>query len=145
MPLQPTEELLNTLLLLLILREVRLIRKSLTRAESATLTFINSKGEKMPATIAVGKQAQATFTEWDGPNGTGNKVPPTGAVAFESDNPAVATVDPSTGVCTGVSGGIANISGLDQGNNLSASDVLTVQAAPPPPTAQSATLTLQAI
>ena len=123
--------------------DVRVIKHFLLRAKSATLTF---KGDiTMPATIQIGKQAQAAFTEFDGPNGTGNPVKPVGNVIFESDNTAVATVDPSTGVATGVSGGTANISGLDQGNNLSASDVLTVQAAPPPPTAQSATLTLQAL
>ena len=103
--------------------------------KSATLSF----GEKgMPATIQVGKQAQSNFKEWSGPNGTGTELPPVGPVSFSSDNPAVATVDPTSGVATGVAPGTANISGTDGGNNLTASDVLTVSA----PVAQSATLTL---
>ena len=95
----------------------------------------------MPVTIEVGKQAQANFKEWSGPNGTGTELPPVGAVSFASDNTAVATVDPASGLATGVAPGTANISGTDAGNSLSASDVLTVSA----PVAQSATLTLTAV
>ena len=97
----------------------------------------------MPATIQVGQTATATYLEWSGPGGTGVQVPPTGASTYSSDTPAVATVDPNTGICTGVSAGTANISGVDSGTSLSASDVLTVVAAPPP-VAVSATLTLVA-
>jgi Bacterial Ig-like domain (group 2) len=110
------------------------------RIQSATLTF---GGTDMPATIQVGNTATATYLEWSGPNGTGSQVPPVGAVTYASDTPGVATVDPNTGICTGVSAGTANISGVDAGTGLTASDVLTVQAAPPP-TPQSATLTLVA-
>lgn len=94
----------------------------------------------MPATILVGATASSSFKEWTGPNGTGTQVPNAGSVLYASDNPAVATVDPATGVATGVSAGTANISGTDSVNNLSASDVLTVQNPP----AVSATETLTA-
>jgi uncharacterized protein YjdB len=97
----------------------------------------------MPATIIVGGNgALASFQEWSGPSGTGSQVPPVGPVTFASDNPAVATVDESGNVAA-VAPGTANISALDAGNGLTASDVVTVSAAPPPP-AQSATLVLTA-
>lgn len=96
----------------------------------------------MPATIHInGKGAQATFTEFDGPNGTGDKVAPIGPVVFASDNTAIAAVDPASGLVTAVAVGSCNISGTDQGNNLTASDSLTVAPAP----AVSATLTLSAL
>ena len=91
----------------------------------------------MPASIVVGKTATAVFTEFDG---GGNKVPPVGAVTFTSDNAAVATVDPASGIATGVSVGTANISAIDAGNNLTASDALTVTA----DVATTATLVLTA-
>lgn len=93
----------------------------------------------MPLTIKVGGKATATLKEWDGPNGTGNEVPPIGPVSYMSDNPSVATVDAATGSITGVAPGTANLTGTDGGNSLSASDVLTVEAV-----AQSATLSLAA-
>ena len=95
----------------------------------------------MPKTIAPGGTATSLFQEWTGPSGTGTVVPNAGAIAFSSDNPAVATVDPASGAVTGVADGTANIHGTDPVNNLTASDVLTV--ATPPPVAVSATLTLQ--
>jgi hypothetical protein len=110
----------------------------LLRPQSATLRFT---GGTMPATILVGATANSLFQEWTGPSGTGTVVPNAGAPAFTSDNPAVATVDPASGVATGVSAGTANITGVDPANNLTASDVLTVNTVAPPP-AQSATLTL---
>jgi hypothetical protein len=120
----------------------------LKQPESATLrltadipSLVGAKS--MPATVLVGGTANSLFQEWTGPNGTGTVVPNAGPVTFSSDNPAVATVDPSSGVATGVSAGTANISGVDSANSLSASDVLTVTAPPPPP-AVSATLTLTA-
>lgn len=97
----------------------------------------------MPATILVGATATATFLEWSGAGGTGVQVAPVGAVTYASDTVAVATVDPNTGIATGVSAGTANISGVDAGNSLTASDVLTVTAAPPP-VAVSATMILVA-
>lgn len=85
----------------------------------------------MPATIVVGGAgAKFTFTEFDGPNGTGNVVAPLQEVQYSSDNVAVATVD-GAGNVTAVSAGTANITGLDGGNGLTASDVLTVTAVVP--------------
>ena len=92
----------------------------------------------MPKTIPIGGTASSLFQEWSGANGTGQVVPDAGTIAFSSDNPAVATVDPSSGVVTGIGPGTANISGKDAGDNLVGSDVITVT---PPPV--SATLTLQ--
>jgi hypothetical protein len=140
------EEMFQSRLLELQTEILEEIRNALRKKEaaSATLTFKNSTGgTSMSALINVGGTATATFLEWSGPNGTGSQVPPVGAVTYASDNPAVATVNPNTGIATGVSAGTANISGADAGNSLTASDVLTVQAAPPPP-AVSATLTLVA-
>lgn len=92
----------------------------------------------MPLTVHLNdKPGIASYQEFDGPGGTGNKVPPTGAVAYASDAPAVATVDPATGQLAYLSAGVATISGSD-GGNLPASDVLTVVAS----VAVSATLTL---
>ena len=108
---------------------------------SATLTIQPIGDGDMPATIMVGGNgAQATFTEWTGPNGTGSAVAPVGTVQFTSDNTAIATVD-SSGKVTAVAPGSATITGTDSGNNLSASDVLTVTGA----SAVSATLTLAAL
>jgi Bacterial Ig-like domain (group 2) len=107
-------------------------------ARSATLTF---KGIKtMPATILVGGTANSLFQEWTGPSGTGTVVPNAGTIAYSSSNTAVATVDPASGVATGVSAGTASITGVDSVNSLTASDTLTVNN----PAAQSATLTLTA-
>lgn len=113
-------------------------------AQSAHLTFVNAKGETlMPATIVVGGNgARALFEEFSGPSGTGVVVPPIGPVVYASDAPSVATVDASGNVVA-VAAGTANISALDQGNGLTASDALTVTAAPPPKAA-SATLSLTA-
>lgn len=114
------------------------------KAVSSKLTF--GGGNMASASILVGQTIQAIYTEFDGPNGSGNVVPPTGAVAFSSDNPAVATVDPASGMCTGVSAGSANISANDAGlaaPGLPASGVLNVAAAPPP-VAVSSTLTFGA-
>jgi hypothetical protein len=101
----------------------------------------HSGDQGMPATILVGKTAQAIFQEFSGPNGTGDKLPPAGAVTFSSSNPSVASVDPSSGLITGMSaaGGsaTATISGTDAANGLTASDLLTVTE-----TAQSAVLTI---
>lgn len=94
----------------------------------------------MPATIRVGGNgAKAVFTEFDGPSGTGNPVPPVGAITFASDNATVATVD-ANGNVAAVAAGTANISGTDGGNNLTASAVITVTA----DIALSATLVLTA-
>ena len=117
---------------------VEIIRTLLLHpATHATLHFTSGGITLMPASIVVGKTATAVFTEFDG---GGNKVPPVGAVTFTSDNAAVATVDPASGIATGVSVGTANISAIDAGNNLTASDALTVTA----DVATTATLVLTA-
>ena len=91
----------------------------------------------MSATLAVGKTATAVWQEFSGPSGTGDKLPPAGAVTFTSSDPSVATVDPSSGLVTAVAVGSVTISGQDAANGLTASDTVTVTE-----TAQSATLTV---
>jgi len=91
----------------------------------------------MPATLLVGKTAQAVWQEFSGPNGTGDKLPPAGALTFTSSDPTIATVDPSSGLITAVAIGTATISGVDAANNLTASDSLTDTEV-----ATSATLTI---
>ena len=94
----------------------------------------SAKGKNMPATIQVGgKGATFKFTEFDGPNGTGNIVPPSGPIQYASDNTAIATVDASGNV-TAVSAGTANITGVDpaSANKVAAGDVLTVTPANAP-------------
>src|SRR5208282_204866 len=108
----------------------------LNRPQSATLKVNNREtlflvgAKPMPATILVGGTASSLFQEWTGPSGTGTVVPPAGAPAFTSSNPAVATVDPASGLATGVSAGTAVITGTDPVNNLSASDTLIVNNLP---------------
>ena len=95
-------------------------------AKSATFKL---KGDSpMPVSIAVGQTTSGVFTEFDGPNGTGNVVAPSGPLAFASDNAAVATVDPASGIVTGVSAGTCNIGCQDpaSANKVTASDSLTV-------------------
>ena len=86
----------------------------------------------MPATFQIGVNTAAVciFTE--------SPVPAVGPVTFSGDNPAVATVDPSSGAVTIVGPGSVNFTGTDTANGVSASDTLTVLAAP-----QTATLTIQ--
>jgi hypothetical protein len=105
---------------------------------SATLHLTKHGGHPV-TTILVGKTAQANWQEWSGPNGTGDKLPPAGAVTYTSSDAAVATVDPSSGLVTGVALGSAVISGTDAANSLTASDTINVTEV-----AQSATLTLTA-
>src|SRR6266446_9513528 len=114
----------------------------LNRPQSATLTVqILSGGTSVPKTVVSGGTGQAVFHEWSGPSGTGTELPLAGAVTFSSDNPAVATVDPTSGAIVSVGpDGVANISGVDAANSLTASDVFTVSTPPPP--AVSATLTI---
>lgn len=104
--------------------------------------------EIVPATILVGGAASSLFQEWSGPSGTGVVVPNAAPPAFTSSDPTIATVDPSTGVATGVAPGTATITGTDPTNPsaLTASDTLTVNPVPPPPPPPpvSATLALTA-
>jgi hypothetical protein len=117
-----------------ILAVCQLIYEAVRARLSATLTF---KGASMPATILVGKTAQAVWQEWSGPNGTGDKLPPAGAISFTTSDGTIASVDPGSGLITGVAVGTATISGADAANGLTASDSLTVTE-----TAVSATLTI---
>lgn len=94
-----------------------------------------------PSNIQVGQTGFGKVTEWSGANGTGSAVPPPGplGIIYASDNVAVATVD-AGGNPTGVSAGTANVTALDQDNNLTDTSVVTVSAVtPPPPPAVSMT------
>ena len=71
----------------------------------------------------------AVFTEFSGPKGTGIAVPPVGAVTFTSDHPEFVTVDANSGLLGYVAAGVANITGADAGNSLTASGSVTVSAA----------------
>src|SRR5271168_4197508 len=75
----------------------------------------------MPLTLQVGKTATAVLTEFDANQAV---VPNVGPVTFSSDTPAVATVVGNQ--VTAVASGTANITGSDAGDNIVASDVLTV-------------------
>ena len=70
----------------------------------------------------------AQFTEFTGPLGTGIKVPPVGAVTFVSDHPEFVTVDTNSGQLAYIAAGVANITGTDAGNSLTASGSVTVSA-----------------
>jgi hypothetical protein len=115
-----------------------LLKKVNGKPVSSTISIITIKGALTMLTVHVNdKPGTAKYQEFDGPNGTGNKVPPTGVVAYVSSDPTVATVDPSTGQLAYLAAGSTTISASD-GGNLPASDVLTVTAA----AAVSSTMTL---
>ena len=131
-------------------------------AQSATLhlwTMVDSKGVAMPLTLQVngpggsiapppvGSAAGVGFQEWDGANGTGNQVAPIGPMQYTSAAPAIVAVD-ANGNLTAVAAGQAEVTALDTGNNLQASDLITVvdvavsatlNAVANPPAAQVAT------
>lgn len=112
-------------------------------AQSATLVFQNSNGGKMDTTAHVSDAPlKAVLTEFDGAGGTGNKVPPSQSVQYTSSDPTVATVDAATGQLAYLKAGATTVAGLDPGNGISASSVLTLIAdvPPPPPPAVSASL-----
>lgn len=85
-----------------------------------------------PATLVLGQPAvQATAVE------SLQGVPQTtfnGPLAFSSDNAAVASVDPASGLVSSVAVGTCNISVLDAIGNLSDSVSVTVIAGTTPPT-----------
>lgn len=91
----------------------------------------------MPATLQVAQKATSTFKEWSQPLAGGVEVQPVGPVTFVSSAPTVATVDASGNVLA-VAVGQATITATDTGNQLSASD--TVSVVPNTVVAQSATL-----
>jgi hypothetical protein len=101
------------------------------KATKLVLTY-NLKGENMgaPVTGAIAGQVyDPTVVE---SNSTDPSIQPIGPLVYASDTPAVATVDPNTGIATMVGAGTANISVLDKGNGLTDTVNFTVTAAPPP-------------
>ena len=110
--------------------------------QSASLTFTTSKGElQMPLTVEVGQSFSAKLHEWSSTTPKqGTEVTGPGPISYMSDNPAVATIDPTSGSGTAVSVGTCNIVGKDDGDGLSATDTLTVTA----PTPKSASIDLTA-
>ena len=119
--------------IVIILMLLRCIRAH-TPAQRACLAILIDGAIPMPATFQIGVNTSAVAVLTEQPN------PPVGPITYASDNPAVATIDPNSGVITVVAAGVANISGTDNGNGVTASDSLTVLAAPPPP--QTGTLTI---
>jgi hypothetical protein len=94
-------------------------------------TAVSAKGKLMPATIHMnGNGATFVFTEFSGPGGTGDIVPPSGPITYSSSDLAVGSVD-SNGNVAAVGVGTCTISGSDPAseNKVSASDTLTVTAA----------------
>lgn len=90
-------------------------------AKFATLVIQDLKGNRlMPATLPVGKTATAVLHEFVTAGGA--EVAPIGPVSYASSDPAIATVDPASGLITAVAAGVATITGTDAGNSLSASD-----------------------
>jgi hypothetical protein len=65
-------------------------------------------------------------------NPTTPSIPPIGPLVYASDNTAVVTVDPTSGVATMVAAGTANVSVIDQGNSLTDTVAFTVAAVTPP-------------
>ena len=112
------------------------------KADTAKLTLY-VKGEPLmgsPVTVQLGLSGGVSnFVE--SVKATGVIVPAIGPVVYASDTPAVATIDPNTGVWVPVAVGTANLSALDQGNGLTDTVALSVIAAPPP-VADTAVLTL---
>ena len=96
-------------------------------------------GQPQTLTMGLGP-VQATVQEFL----TGNPEPDSGPIAFSSDTPGVATVDPASGLVTPVSVGTANITATDSTNVPTLSDtvLVTVVAGGPPPPTENDTLTL---
>jgi hypothetical protein len=103
------------------------------KADTLSAILIPNKGASMfakteaPLTVNVGVTGTTTVVE----TAKGVQVPVVGPIVYASDNPAVATYAPD-GTWAAVGIGTCNMSQLDQGNGLTDSTPLTVQAAPPP-------------
>lgn len=82
-----------------------------------------------PVTGTVGQHGNPTVVE---SNATTPSIPPIGPLVYASDNTAVVTVDPTGGIATLVAPGTANVSVIDQGNNLTDTVAFTVTAVTPP-------------
>lgn len=112
---------------------LQIIVDILAHKSGSLVAQISVNGEPImgaPASIHVNSTtAQVIFQEFDGPNGTGNKVPPVGPMSFTSDTPATLTVDPASGKISPVAIGTATVTTLDTGNGLSDTNLVTVSAA----------------
>jgi hypothetical protein len=116
----------------------------------ATLTYATQQGETTdmattPLALFVGQTAVPTFSEFDA---NGIVVPVVGPVTYAADTSGAISVDPNTGIVTGVNetppnGTTAGVIATDANNGLTASASFTVSAVVPPP-ATSATLTYAA-
>src|ERR1700730_2640449 len=98
------------------------------KAQSSTLYFVNQKGEfLMDVTVHINDAPLRAFlAEFLGPNGTGDPVAGIGPTSYTSSDPTVATVDPVTGNLVYLKQGQTTIVGLNAGNQLTNSGVLTI-------------------
>lgn len=97
----------------------------------------NSMGASVTATV--GQTYNPSVVE---SNATTPSIPPIGPLVYASDDTAVVTADPTTGVATIVAAGTANVSVIDQGNNLTDTVAFTVAAVVGPATALALNYTL---
>lgn len=120
------QQIKNVILLKIVETLDRIVRCICPAKDFAVLLIFGEKGLLMPATIVVGKTATAVLHEFS----NGVEFPPPGPVSYTSSDTAVATVDPTSGLVTGVAVGTATITGTDASNALTASDTVTVTAVP---------------
>jgi hypothetical protein len=102
------------------------------RATKLRLLYELQGGNTMGAPVTgavVGQNYNPTVVE---SNATTPSIPPIGPLVYASDNTAVVTVNPTGGVATMVAAGTANLSVIDQGNNLTDTVAFTVSAVTPP-------------
>lgn len=124
-----------------LVEEIKKIRVILQPRLSATLKLKwHHKGDHMAVTVPVGTTGTSLWQEWSGPAGTGSVLPTAGPVTYTSSDPTIVTVDPATGNWSSVAPGTATITGVDNTNSLTASDMVSDTAI----AAQSATLTVSA-
>ena len=102
------------------------------KATSLLLQYKLRGGKTMGAPVTAAQVGQVYDPTVVESNATTPSIQPIGPVVFASDNAAVVAVDPNTGIATMVAAGSANVSVLDQGNNLTDTVAFTVTAAPPP-------------
>lgn len=103
----------------------------LPKATKLTLRYTIKGGNTMgaPVTGTVGQVFDPTVVE---SNPTTPSIQPIGPLVYASDNSAMVSVDPNTGIATLVAAGTANVSVIDQGNSLTDTVAFTVTAVPPP-------------
>ena len=104
-----------------------ILTQGVQKAQSLTISFSDSKGNNMAATITlqVGQTSQATAHEFSGLAGAGVELPLAGAISWASSDAAVATVDAASGLVTAVGPGTCNITATDAANGLSGSGVVS--------------------